>query len=425
MNSNPRTNARSVEPRLAVRYQQLLRRNPPPADLALTEELAIALAADAVQWRASDLHVEPGAEETRIRMRVDGLLHDVAVVPNISGHHLISYFKVLAQMDPAPLARAEHGHGRLDANGMLLDLRVTVVPTPNGEMIGIRLLDGVRPILRLDEIGMAENDQSHLLNWLAEIQGMLLVCGRVGSGKTATLYAMLRELQRLPRGIVTVEDPVECSLDGITQIEVNEKRGLKFPDAIRAMLRLDPDFLLVGEIRDPESAHVAITAAGSGQALLSTIHARDAVGVVTALRNYGVKNWEISAALEISIAQRLARRLCARCRVLTEATDAEREWFRDHGAATPASLWQPVGCDACAGTGFDGRVGFFEVWRLTAEARTLILHGADESALRHHALETGTRPLLVDAIDKVSSGLTSLSEIRPLYRQTVTASLVS
>ena len=129
MNSNPRTNARSVEPRLAVRYQQLLRRNPPPADLALTEELAIALAADAVQWRASDLHVEPGAEETRIRMRVDGLLHDVAVVPNISGHHLISYFKVLAQMDPAPLARAEHGHGRLDANGMLLDLRVTVVPS--------------------------------------------------------------------------------------------------------------------------------------------------------------------------------------------------------------------------------------------------------------------------------------------------------
>uniref|UniRef100_UPI003783E8DE GspE/PulE family protein n=1 Tax=Prosthecobacter sp. TaxID=1965333 RepID=UPI003783E8DE len=181
-------------------------------------------------------------------------------MPNSSGHHLVSYFKVLAQMDTAALAHAEHGHGRIEANGMLLELRVTGVPTPNGEMIGIRLLDRLRPVLRLDEIGMVEGDQAHLRNWLAEIQGMLLVCGPVGAGKTATLYAMLHELQRLPRSIVTLEDPVESSLDGITQIEVNAKRGLPFPKAVRAMLRLDPDFLLVGEIRDPESAHVAITA---------------------------------------------------------------------------------------------------------------------------------------------------------------------
>ena len=420
MKSASPNNERQIEPRLAVRYQELLRRHPPPADLPFTEECAIALTADAAHWKASDLHIEPGVQETRIRMRVDGLLHDVAVVPNISGHHLVTYFKVFANMDTANLARAEHGHGRLNANGMMLDLRVTVVPTPNGEMLGIRLLDGLRPVLRLDEIGMAESDQSHLRNWLAEIQGMLLVCGPVGSGKTATLYAMLRELQRLPRSILTLEDPVESNLDGITQIEVNERRGLTFSDTIRAMLRLDPDFLLVGEIRDPESAHVAITAAGSGEALLSTIHARDAVGVVTALRNYGVKNWEISAALEICVAQRLVRRLCTRCREHAEITEAERTWIRDSGAVAPDSLWKPVGCDSCAGTGFDGRIGIFEVWRLTTEARKLILHGADEPALKHHAMVAGMRPLLADAIDKAAAGLTALSELRSFYWQRAT-----
>ena len=146
---------------------------------------------------------------------------------------------------------------------------------------------------------------------------------------------------------------------------------------------------------------------------------------MTALRNYGVKNWEICAALEISVAQRLARRLCSRCRVLADTTEAEQAWFRDNGAAAPSSLWQPAGCDACGGTGFDGRVGLFEVWRLNAEARTLILHGADEPALRHNAQQSGTRPLLTDAIDKVSSGLTSLSEIRTLWRQGVGASAVA
>lgn len=415
-------NERPVEPRFAVRYQELLRQHPPPADLPFTEKCAIALATDAAHWKASDLHIEPGTESTRIRMRVDGLLHDVAVLPNLSGHHLVTYFKVQAKMDTASLARAEHGHARMDANGMLLDLRITVVPTPSGEMLGIRLLDHLRPVLHLDEIGMSERDQSRLRHWLSEILGMLLVCGPVGTGKTTTLYAMLRELQRQPRSIVTLEDPMECRMDGITQIEVNEKRGLTFSEAIQAMLRLDPDFLLLGEIRDPESAHVAITAAGSGQALLSTLHARDAVGAVTALRNYGVKNWEISTALEVVVAQRLIRRLCPRCRAVTETTEPQKEWFSTHGSTAPALLWKPVGCDACAGTGFDGRVGLFEVWQLNSEARTLILHGADEAALRQHAVASGTRLLLQDAIDKVAAGLTTLTEIQPLHRQAIAPS---
>lgn len=414
---SPPANERPVEPRLAGRYHELLQRHPPPADLPVTEECAIALVADAVRWKASDLHIEPGTVETRVRMRVDGVLHDVAAVPNPSGHHLVSYFKVLAKMDTAALARAEHGHARMDVPGMRVDLRVTAVPTPSGEVLGIRLLDGLRPVMRLNETGMSDQDQSHLAHWLAEARGMVLVCGPVGAGKTATLHAMLRELQRLPRSVVTLEDPVEGIFDGITQIEVNQRRGLTFSEATRAMLRLDPDFLLLGEIRDPESAHAAMTAAGSGQALLSTLHARDAVGVVTALRNYGVKNWEISAALDISVAQRLVRRLCQRCRTAAAATESQRDAFNAHGAVAPAFLWRPVGCEACAGTGHDGRTGVFEIWRLDAEARALIQHGADEPALRRHALASGMRPLIVDALGKAAAGLTTLSEMLPLDRR--------
>lgn len=246
------------------------------------------------------------------------------------------------------------------------------------------------------------------------MQGMLLVSGPVGAGKTSTLYALLHELQMLPRSIITVEDPVESSLDGITQIEVNAKRGLHFPEAIRAMLRLDPDFLLVSEIRDPESARVAITAAGSGHALLTTIHARDAAGAVTALRNNGVKDWEISAALQVCISQRLVRRLCGECRINEAPTEEEDQWFQQASFTAPAALWQPKGCDACVGTGFDGRVGVFQIWRVTPDALQSISRGGDEPALNALAMQYGTQTMLHDAIAKVATGLTSLSEIRAL-----------
>jgi general secretion pathway protein E len=405
-------NPRTVEPRLAPRFQNLLSKYPLTTDEPRTQERAEALVADAVQWKASDIHIEPGTRETRIRLRVDGLLHDVAAVPISSGHHLSAYFKTLSGIDATALSHPEHGHGRLEAGGTLMEMRTTVAPTPDGEMVGMRLLDTRRPVLRLADLGMSDADQSCLKTWLSEMQGMLLVCGPVGSGKTSTLYALLHKLQTLPRSIITVEDPVESSLDGITQIQVNAKRGLTFPDAIRAMLRLDPDFLLVGEIRDPESAHVAITAAGTGLTLLSTIHARDAVGAVTALRNNGAKDWEIGASLEMCISQRLVRRLCLHCRKSDTPTENERQWFSSAGTSAPEQLWQPKGCDACGGTGFDGRIGIFELWRLDGEARRLILHGADGVELSRHALEQGTQPLLKDAITKVVAGLIPLSEIR-------------
>lgn len=278
------------------------------------------------------MHIEPASEQTRIRFRIDGVLHDVAEVPNFSGHRLVAYFKIQSQINATAIATPEHGHCRMAAGGTVLELRTTVAPTVNGEMIGIRLLDTQRPLLRLDDLGMKEEDQRHLRTWLEGMQGMLLVCGPVGTGKTSTLYALLHELQKEPRSIVTVEDPVECNLDGITQIEVHVKRGMTFPEAMRAMLRLDPDYLLVGEIRDSESAHVAITAAGSGQTLLSTLHARDAVGAVTTLRNYGLQLWEVAAAIELCVSQRLVRRLCTKCRSGGPPGDEAAHWYGELGS---------------------------------------------------------------------------------------------
>ena len=422
----PTPNPRPIERRLAPQFNALLNEHPPEPNHPRTQERAEALVADAVRWKASDIHLEPATTETRVRFRVDGVLHDVASLPDFSGQRLVAYFKTLSQIDATALARPEHGHGRMSAGGTVMELRTTVAPTPVGEMVGIRLLDTQRPRLRLDDIGMAETDQAHLRAWIESMQGMLLVCGPVGAGKTSTLYSMLHELQTQPRSIVTVEDPVESSLDGITQIEVNPKRGLLFPEAIRAMLRLDPDYLLVGEVRDPESAHVAVTAAGSGHALLSTIHSRDATGAVSALRNYGLKNWEISAALEVCVSQRLVRRLCPRCRNGYKPSAEESRWFAELCLPTPDELFGGKGCENCAGTGFDGRTGVFELWHLTTEAHHHITGGADDLTLARQALKDGLRPLLQDAITKTTTGVTSLSEIRSLashsQRVAITAS---
>ncbi|WP_009959577.1 GspE/PulE family protein [Verrucomicrobium spinosum] len=407
-------NPRPVEPRLAPQYHAYLGSHPPVADEPRTQERATALLADAVQWRASDVHIEPASEQTRIRFRIDGVLHDVAEVPNFSGHRLVAYFKIQSQINATAIATPEHGHCRMAAGGTVLELRTTVAPTVNGEMIGIRLLDTQRPLLRLDDLGMKEEDQRHLRTWLEGMQGMLLVCGPVGTGKTSTLYALLHELQKEPRSIVTVEDPVECNLDGITQIEVHVKRGMTFPEAMRAMLRLDPDYLLVGEIRDSESAHVAITAAGSGQTLLSTLHARDAVGAVTTLRNYGLQLWEVAAAIELCVSQRLVRRLCTKCRSGGPPGDEAAHWYGELGLPVPEQIFSSVGCDACGGTGYQGRLGIFEVWRIDAEAREMILRGADDLQLTRHAMAQGMQPLLSDALAKASAGLTSFAEVRIL-----------
>lgn len=414
MMAHPTTNPnpRAIEPRLAPRFDAMLRRHSDSSEDPRTDELAEALVADALQWKASDLHIEPGWHETRIRVRMDGFIYDVAALPNAVGRQLSTFFKTLSGIDATALAQPEHGHARMEAAGTPVELRTTVAPTPDGEMVGMRLLNTSRPVLQLDELGIPQEDQERLRKWPDALQGLLLVCGPVGCGKTTTLYSLLHHLQTLPRSIVTVEDPVERRLDGIAQIEVNPRRGMTFPEAFRAMLRLDPDFLLVGEIRDPESAHVAVTAAGTGLAVLSTIHARHAVGAVTTLRNHGVKNWEISDALEMCLSQRLVRRLCGQCRTSAPLNVVEREWFESAETTPPDVLWHPGGCDVCAGTGYYGRIGLFELWHLDDMARKLVERGADSIELQRHAVAGGLRELSHDAIRKTMAGVVDLSEIR-------------
>jgi type II secretory ATPase GspE/PulE/Tfp pilus assembly ATPase PilB-like protein len=243
---------------------------------------------------------------------------------------------------------------------------------------------------------------------------MLLVAGPAGSGKTTTLYALLHKLKLHERSVITVEDPTEYQVDGINHIQVDKLHGMNFVEGVKAMLRLDPDFLMLGEIRDSDSAHAALTAASSGRALMSTLHSRDAVAVVETLRNYGLTGHEISANLMLVISQRLVRLLCPHCRVKAGPNNEEKHWLHELGRPAPRKVWHARGCDQCQGVGFKGRTGIFEVWRINAEEYQLILDDADRRTLYRHLTGRGHRFLLDDGLAKAAEGLTTLSELRTI-----------
>ncbi|NIP95696.1 MAG: type II/IV secretion system protein [Akkermansiaceae bacterium] len=302
----------------------------------------------------------------------------------------------------------------MDLDGTPWEMRLTSVPTPVGEKLAMRLLNPVRLERRISELGMSPSTLASLENWLEDSTGMALVVGPTGCGKTTTLYALLHELKLRPRSIVTIEDPVEYEVEGVTQIQVNEATGLTFAEGLKSMLRLDPDYLMVGEIRDEESADTAIDAAGAGHLLLGTLHCRDAVGAVTMLRNYEVEDHKIAAALELVVAQRLVRRLCESCRERTKPGEMEADWLRRNGLQVPSHCWQSRGCEACLHTGYHGRLGVFEVWRLDEHCEQLILDHADELVLRREHLAADHPILLQDGMEKVAAGQTSLSELQTM-----------
>jgi general secretion pathway protein E len=243
---------------------------------------------------------------------------------------------------------------------------------------------------------------------------MLLVAGPTGTGKTTSLYALLHELRLLDCSVITIEDPVECQIDGISQIQVDEPHGLTFAEGIKAILRLDPDYMLVGEIRDGSSARAAVDAAATGRTLMSTIHTRDAVGSVTVLRNLGLADHEIAAVLSIIVSQRLVRRLCPHCRTCGPPTEREARWLDTVKVPVPDTTWHAVGCDKCRDIGYRGRMGVFEVWRLDEHDYGLILDHADERSIRDRLCHTDHNFLLADALVKVESGITSIEELRSM-----------
>jgi general secretion pathway protein E len=405
-------NHRHIEYQLAPAYNAFLKAHPPTPEDSRTSERTQRLLEDAVAGNVSDIHIDPQDDNYRIRFRLDGTLHDVATLPIDAGERMLRYLRTSAELDAPKPHEAQEGRAHFDVSSQPWELRIATVPAAFGEKAALRLLSRRQLQKRVADLGMSETTLSAIRDWMSDSTGMLIVAGPTGSGKTTTLYALLHELKSRQRSIVTIEDPIEYPIEGITQIEVHPANGMNFAEGLKTMLRLDPDYLLVGEVRDRESASTAIDAAGAGRILMTTLHSRDAAGAVTMLRNYGVEDHEVSSALEMIVAQRLVRKLCEKCRSHCPPNDTELRWLSRIGVEPPKDSWHAVGCDACSQTGFDGRIGIFEVWRLSPVCKARILKHADESELRKLLVSTDQPILLQDALTKASVGCTTLEEIQ-------------
>ena len=376
--------------------------------------LALALLSDAQRARASDLHIEPHSEGARLRFRVDGVVTDVAHLLAEHSRLLLNQFKAMANLDPVMRFTATDARATVEADGAALDVRLALAPCHQGEMLVMRLLDSKRLERSLAELGLSARTLLQLEDWLGNVSGMFLAAGPTGSGKTTTIYALLQKLKLGDHTIVSIEDPVEYQIDGITQIKIDELHHINFAEAVKSVLRLDPDFVMMGEIRDAGSAHSAINAAISGRALLGTVHSRDAVGVVTALRNWGLMDHEIAEALGVVVAQRLVRKLCPHCRRAAKPGANDLKWLDTVQLPAPASLWTASGCKQCQNLGYSGRIGVFDLWRLDREDYDLIMNHATERGLRERLAEKSPESLLFDAFAKALDGTTSLAEVRKL-----------
>lgn len=387
-----------------------------PRDLLeLTEEAPIirllnALLQQAVKERASDIHIEPYENELDVRIRVDGILRTVLRPPKIIQDALISRVKIMADMDIAEKRLPQDGRIRVLIAGRDIDIRVSVIPTVHGERSVLRLLDRKQGVLGLYEVGIAEGDIPLFVELLNQSNGIILVTGPTGSGKTTTLYAALNRIHSEDMNIITVEDPVEYQLRGIGQIQVNPRIGLTFASGLRSILRQDPDVIMVGEIRDIETANIAIQASLTGHLVLSTLHTNDAASAVTRLVDMGVEPFLVSSSLLCVIAQRLVRVICSHCKEAHETDEQEREYFRDFPTA-PEILFKGRGCPLCSDTGYFGRTGLFEVLRVDNTIRPLINNRSDAHAIKEAGISRGMKSLRVDGLDKVLKGVTTLEEV--------------
>jgi len=368
---------------------------------------------EAVIDQASDIHIEPGDKSIRVRYRVDGVLHEVMQLPLSVKAGVISRVKIMAEMNIAERRRPQDGRISIVVNGRGIDLRVATLPTPAGESIVIRVLNHDIEMLTLEDLGMGATHLRQVERFLARPYGAILVSGPTGSGKSTTLYAGLTRINDPKRKILTIEDPIEYQIPGITQMAVNPVIGLTFARMLRTVLRSDPDVVMVGEIRDAETAEIAIRAALTGHLVLSSIHTNDAPSALTRLVDMDVAPYITSSALVGVVAQRLARRLCKKCRRRVKIADevALAAGFTAEEVAAGLRFWGAKGCDVCTGTGYRGRIGLFEIMEMDDELERLFLRQAPSEQLRTAALGAGMVSLRRDALDKVAAGITSLEEV--------------
>lgn len=362
----------------------------------------------AVREVASDIHIEPFERNSQVRYRVDGQLFNVLDYPKSLHPAVVSRIKIMSEMDIAERRKPQDGRILIKVLDRRVDLRVSALPTIFGEKIVFRLLDQANAKVGLEKIGFSEDDRSLVDDILAVPYGIILVTGPTGSGKSTTLYSMLEKINHPEVNIVTVEDPVEYTISGISQVHVNERAGLTFAAALRSILRQDPDKIMVGEIRDAETAQLAIRAALTGHLVLSTLHTNDAPSAAIRLIDMGIAPFLVASSVTAMIAQRLLRRLCPDCRQEYEVPDPV---CRSLEIPQGSRVWRPVGCDRCRGTGYAGRTGVFEILVVSEEMRRLISREASGDELRHLALKSGMKTLRSGGIEKALQGVTSLEEV--------------
>jgi type IV pilus assembly protein PilB len=380
------------------------------AEDAPVVKLVNQIVAQAIERHASDVHLLPQGRELRVRFRVDGVLADVTTVPRRMAGGVISRVKIMAELNIAERRLPQDGRVGLLVDGRHIDLRVVTLPSVRGEAVVLRVLDKASIAVRLDRLGLAEAERERFERAFQQAHGAVLVTGPTGSGKTTTLYAALQVLNTTERSILTVEDPVEYEMDGLTQVQVSGKAGLTFAAGLRSMMRADPDVIMVGEIRDQETARIAVESALTGHLVLSTLHTNDAPSAITRLIEMGIEPFLVASALDCVVAQRLARLLCWSCK---RRTIIPAEVLRESGyrALVDLESYEPVGCRRCGGSGFRGRVGLYEVMTVSTEIQSMALERRPAEEIREVAVRQGMRRLRDDGLEKVRQGRTSVAEV--------------
>ena len=374
----------------------------------------------ALESRASDVHIEPFENQLKVRYRIDGILHEVEAPPRQLKAAVISRLKILAQLNIAERRLPQDGRIKIRLAGKDVDLRISTVPTMYGESVVIRLLERAQIFTQLNALGFPPGVLEHFNEMIAKPHGMILVTGPTGSGKTTTLYGALQKINDPGKKIITIEDPVEYQLSGVNQIQVKPQIGLTFANGLRSIVRQDPDVIMVGEIRDAETAEIAVQAALTGHLVFSTLHTNDAAGAISRLLEMGVQDYLLASSLLGVLAQRLVRRLCPSCRNEVPFAGFDGEDPRSgHNGEAPRTVWEAIGCEACSMTGYLGRVGIFELLPATSEMCKVIVQRADAGTIRNLAVQSGMRLLREDGWEKVRQGVTTLAEVLRVTREEI------
>ena len=373
-------------------------------------EIVNDIMVDAAKRRASDIHFDPLNENMKIRIRVDGLLQDYAEVPNSIKKNLITRIKIISGMNITESRLPQDGAIKTRLQDMNLDLRVSCIPTNNGEKIVIRILDYTMSLAGVENLGFSDDNYKKVLKMMETPNGIILVTGATGTGKSTTVYSILQRLNTEEANVVTVEDPVEMSIEGINQIQTNSEIGLTFSSALRSILRQDPNVIMIGEIRDTETAKIAVRASITGHLVLSTIHTNNSLNTIERLLDMDVERYLLASALEGIISQVLARKLCPHCRKLRKTNDYEKELFKKVLDKDIDEIYTTEGCEEC-GNGYDGRIAVHEVLLFNQDIRDAISSGVRKEKLRKLVYNSGVNTMLQDGLEKVAEGLTTFEEV--------------